>query len=632
VIPDSFEECVFNWAAQSMATVGTERHSGLLFVTHEISPTLTLSAQAGYDHYDVDRVLASQPVSGFAAALPTYTGNPLVPAEHPDNPFGQDVEITYRLTEFAPRDISTETTGRRALLELEWLRGTWRWRGYGAWSDSRSDTDAKNRVRMDRFQEALLGWGGPNGDQTFNPFGINPDNDPALIDWVRVSTHNKLDTRERAFGLAADGVVFQLPSGSLGLAFGAEYREQNVWQTADPLDLEGVTAELEWLPVSENRDVRAAFAELSIPVLDSVEIQLAGRLEDYSDFGSEFSPKLALAWRPMDTLLVRGSYSESFLPPNFRELYDPRTQQTQELVDSVRCPITNEPRDCEGDFYPVVSGGNPDLDPETAESWYAGLLWSPRTLEGLDLELSYWSFEFNDRIGSAWAQFVVDSAGANSHLVSRLEPTPEDEALGAPGRIEQVNNTFLNLSVEETSGVDFALRYTLAPNRLGDFTLGVNGTYVDEMKIKLPSAFDFWEYNGENLAGTATYWGTGQPEWRMVSSLDWRLGNTGASAVMTWFDSYEDYRNYPSEDNRSQSDRKHTVDSWKSWDFQVSQTFPSLRDGRFSVGCVNCFDEEPPLYFAYRGGPNGVDYGLHDIRGRSWYARWSQPFGGGRRD
>lgn len=632
VIPGSFEECAFNWAAQSMATVGTERYSGLLFVTHEVSPTLTLRAQAGYDRYDVDRVLASQPVSGFAAALPTYTGNPYVPAEHPDNPFGQNVEITYRMTDFPPRDISTKTTGRRALLELEWLRDAWRWRGHAAWSDSRSDYDTKNRVRMDRFQDALLGQGGPGGDQWFNPFGLNPDNDPVLVDWIRASTKNKLDTRERALGVTADGELLRLPAGPLGFAFGAEYRDQNVWQTPDPLDLQGVIAELEFLPVSEDRNVRAAFAELSIPVLDTVEVQIAGRLEDYSDFGSEFSPKYAVAWRPTDTLLIRGSYSESFLPPNFRELYDPQTQYTEELVDSVRCPITSDPQDCDGDFYPVTYGGNPDLDPETAESWYAGLIWSPGVLEGLDLELGYWSFKFDDRIGNAWAQFVVNSAGEDSSLVTRLDPTPEDEALGAPGRIERVNDTYLNLGKDETSGIDFAARYEFVPKRLGNFTAATYGTYVDEMKVTLPPAFDFWEYNGENISGTSQYWGTGQPEWRVVSSLEWQLDNTSASVVRTWYDSYEDYRNYPADNNRFQSDRKHTVSSWTSWDFQVSQVFPMLMDGRLSVGCANCFDEEPPLYFGYAGSANGVDLGLHDLRGRSLYARWAQPFGGRRPD
>jgi iron complex outermembrane receptor protein len=271
----------------------------------------------------------------------------------------------------------------------------------------------------------------------------------------------------------------------------------------------------------------------------------------------------------------------------------------------------------------------PDLEAETADSWYAGLVWSPILLEGLDLEIGYWSFEFDDRIWVPRAQFIVDNAGVDSPLVTRADTTPEDEALGAPGQIESVQTTYMNLGKDETSGVDFALRYAFAPTRLGSFTIGATGTYLDEVKVTLPPGWTAWEDNGENLAGTSEYWGSGQPEWRIVSSLDWQLGNTGASAVMTWFDEYDDWETYPEDNNRDSSDREHTVDSWTSVDFQLSQTFPALMDGRLSLGCINCFDEEPPLYF---GGFSGVDRGLHDIRGRSWYARWSQPFGGQRRD
>jgi len=113
------------------------------------------------------------------------------------------------------------------------------------------------------------------------------------------------------------------------------------------------------------------------------------------------------------------------------------------------------------------------------------------------------------------------------------------------------------------------------------------------------------------------------PRWKSVASLGWDRGANAASATVRFTSAFEDYWNWPAEDGRP-SDRSHRVGSWTTIDLQYSRSFRSLGDGRLSVGCTNCADRAPPLVLSGLG----YDEVVHDVSGRGWYARWSQPFGG----
>jgi iron complex outermembrane receptor protein len=163
-------------------------------------------------------------------------------------------------------------------------------------------------VLLSRYQQALLGLGGPGGNLWYNPFGAQPQNDPAVIDWMRTDAKASDSSGEYSLDLLFSRIFGALPGGPVGVALGAQYREQELDQWADPNLVSGalgVTHE----PVSADRDILSVYTEFSLPLLDSLEAQLALRYEDYSDFGSTTNPKIALRWQPFASLMHRGSYS-----------------------------------------------------------------------------------------------------------------------------------------------------------------------------------------------------------------------------------------------------------------------------------------------------------------------------------
>jgi len=154
---------------------------------------------------------------------------------------------------------------------------------------------------------------------------------------------------------------------------------------------------------------------------------------------------------------------------------------------------------------------------------------------------------------------------------------------------------------------------------LGEFAAEVSGTYVDFLSI---TTVGDWAANGKNLVGTAWLWGSGQPRWRAVGSLRWARGPNSAAANVRFVGSYKDAQVWPDEEGLP-SDREHEVASWTTFDLQYARVFRSLGGGTLSFGCANCADRDPPLYLY-----SPVDLGLHNAMGRTWFARWSQAFGG----
>jgi outer membrane receptor protein involved in Fe transport len=602
------ELCHYNFNTTAQLIPGNERWATQASVVSELAPALQMRATAAYNHDEARREYAPAPVYWW----------PYIPVDHPDNPFDQSLLIQARLTQTGNRKPDTETDGRHFDLEMTGLAGAWQWTGYASWSDSQSDYVARGMVEQERLDAALMGMGGESGDQWFNPFGSGSANDPELLAWLQVPEIADFRTRERTAGAFADGPIFHLPAGELSAAVGLEYRDQGEWQNWVQF-----RADLE--DSAHHRRVRSGFVEFNVPIFYTLEAQLAARYEDYSDFGSHTSPKLALAWRPGKNLLVRASYGESFRAPYFYQLFDPPSQyEDQGIEDPLRCPVTGDARDCLGIFR-VEYSGNPDLGPETGESWYSGIVWSPEAVRGLDLELDFWRLTYDDRIYDLVSGYIVDAYPDNPAWVQRADPSPEDVALGIPGVIELIYQRPVNIAKTETQGIDFAARYSWAMDNVGLFNAQLAGTYLDEFRETDPTS-SAWEFNGVNVAGTAHWGWTGQPRWRLVSSLNWSRGPNSASAVVRFTGAYEDASNWPDE-NGLESDRPHRVGSWTSIDLQYGRTFRLLGDGQLSVGCANCADRDPPLYLSAE-----VDHGLHSVLGRTWFARWSQPFGDARRE
>jgi outer membrane receptor protein involved in Fe transport len=548
---------------------------------------------------------APQPI-GASSLVETFTGAPYVPADHPGNPFGTDGELRSRLLDIGNRREVNKATAYRAVLGLEGLWDDWDWQLSGLASKSKVNKHYLNEVLIDHYQLALLGAGGPNGNQWYDPFGANPQNDPSILDWLTTDASSRDSSKEYSTDLLFRRMFGAFPGGPVGFAIGLQYRKQELDQWADENLLNGalhVTHE----PVSADRDIASAYFEFKLPLLDSLEAQLALRYEHYSDFGSTTNPKIALRWQPLPSLMFRGSWSTSFKPPSFYELYIPLQRSVSQYRDTVRCEITGLPEDCTSREYRSEGGGNPNLDPETGESWFAGMVWTPEFLPGFEFQLDFWKFRHEDRIEWLSGQTVLDEGGDLG--IIREPPEPD----GTPGQIILVQETFFNIDALLTRGFDTTMRYSWQTDRAGNFRASLMHTYIDQWKIVESASGNF--LLNKNVAGH--WWGVAVPRNRANVNISWDMGQHAAAANIHYIGHWYNLDNLWVDGEPT--DQPMIIPSHTTLDLQYSYTFERLRNAIVRFGCNNVTDKDPPLIYWPTNEP------LHDGRGRFFYLRWQQP-------
>lgn len=276
---------------------------------------------------------------------------------------------------------------------------------------------------------------GQDGCEFYNPFltsltDPNVANSPELLDWMvervlRADKRNKL----LVFDALVGGEIMDMAGGPAAVAFGVQYRERNTTSRAPALNFPGIPNAIlgyddngvpdEFHYLSNNyecsscifnfdntRDTSAVFVELSLPFIENVETQIAVRYEDYGgNIGSEVSPKIAMSWRPIDSLIVRGSFSQSFRAPNIDII-----EQGLEAGSIIfRDPISNQrvragldpaiPENGEVEQTFTLGGPAPNVGNEYADTFSAGFIWTPGgPLEGLSVAADAWRFEVSDRV------------------------------------------------------------------------------------------------------------------------------------------------------------------------------------------------------------------------------------------
>jgi outer membrane receptor protein involved in Fe transport len=606
--------CLFNWNQFDMMYIERQRASASLKVGYDFDNGMHLFADVLYSHKDSFDHLAQTPIAG--AWLDTFTGRPFVPADHPDNPWGVDGELFYRAMDAGPRQFDATSDQHRITLGMEGSMGEWNWSASLLDSGSKVRKDALNSILMPEFQAALMGQGGPNGDQYYNPFGWMPENDPAVIDGFTTTTAEGSDSVEQAFDIYASRDFGTLPGGPVGVAIGAQWRYQELEEFADEVSAQGLIAgrDADFLLDHADRDIRAAYAELSLPVAETIEVQVAARYESYTDFGDTTNPKLALRWQLFEPLALRASWGTSFHAPDFFDLYQNPVEYAGLFIDTPRCEATGLDIDCEPGIHDVLDQGNPNLEPENGESWYASLLWTPSFAADLDLEIGYWRFDYDDKIYWVGGQFVLDNLPVDNPYVERAPQTPDEVAAGIPGRIIRVHFTPQNLAQQSTDGWDVDIAYERRTSSGNDLGLRLNYTYTASWEAVLPEEFGFTEYSSAGW-----YWDGPIPRNRGNLNMSWRTGRHDVSATVRYAGHYRNWMEFLPVDGE-ESEIPFIVDSHTTLDLQYAWHVQNLRDATLRVGCQNCSDEDPPFTHD-TGGEN-----IHDRRGLIWYANWTQPF------
>src|SRR6185295_12203156 len=218
------------------------------------------------------------------------------------------------------------------------------------------------------------------------------------------------------------------------------------------------------------RSTSAAFVEFNLPVvsaamkiplLRNVSVQAGTRVDAYSDLGALTHSQFSLTWEPVAHVALRGTYGTSYRPPSLFDLQQP--------IIRVPSVVADLRRNNQISSITVTAGGNPDLKSTTAQSWSAGLAWTPPGSSDLNLSATWWHTQLKERLTPVVLQVLLDNEELFPERVMRGAPSANDIAAGLPGTLT-------------ASGIDAALSAGLQ-TRLGRLISKLSTTWMDEFAV-----------------------------------------------------------------------------------------------------------------------------------------------------
>ncbi len=253
--------------------------------------------------------------------------------------FGDGAIANWREVPAGKRSSRDETTTERLLLDLSGAVAGWDYRVGGGQSKSKVESSVYLGYTNDTtVQDGIIAG-------VVNPFGPQPAAGTAVLNAATVNAPITVgDAKVDFFDARVTKDIYQMPAGPLSMALGYEYRKER--SSFENLAITGELSSLGADPdadTSGSRKVNALYAEFAIPIANKVDLTLAGRFDDYSDFGNTFNPKIGLRWQPMQQVLLRASYNTGFRAPTLYEIYQPPslTFTTDNYDDPLLCPGGN---------------------------------------------------------------------------------------------------------------------------------------------------------------------------------------------------------------------------------------------------------------------------------------------------
>jgi iron complex outermembrane receptor protein len=604
--PVPFERwCGFDVNAFFEVLPRVTRASVLGRATLALGPDLQLFAEAAYAHNELELSIVPTSAGGFKGGEFFYpAGGPFYPSDFAAaNGLAGDLSLIWRTLALGPRINEVDTQALRALVGVEGTAAGWDYGAAIVYSENRQRDDlAGGYVSGSRLADALA-------TGLVNPFGPSGAEGDALLAGTTISgDFHRAKGATWLIDAKASRDVVHLPGGSLAIALGAEARRERLTNTYSPLANSGdvLGGGGERFSLEGSRTVEALFAEASVPFAAGIESQVALRYDHYSDFGNTLNPKLALRWQPVKSLLLRASWGTGFRAPTIYDLETPLSHDftVPGLEDPVRCPVTQAPSDCNGEF-PLVVGGNPNLEPEKSEQFNAGVVLAPTP--NVALTLDYWKIRKKNIITGISEDDTLLPGARFAANVIRGPADPDHPDL--PGPIVLVDLSNQNFGDLRTSGFDVSFSWRGPATPYGRFTLAANGTYVSTYEIVVGD--QNLRFAGSN-DGPYTI-----PRWRHYASVYWNLGAWSATLAQAFQNGYDEIDLLYCDANGCPVRRR--VGAYSAWDLQLQYT--GMRNTTLAIGVKNLFDRNPPFTQS-----RGFDASYADPRGRSFYARVAYAF------
>ena len=585
----------------------------------------------------------------------------------------------YRFVDTGFQNVTVKNYQARA---LGGLRGEWRgfdWETALMYSEAEAEDTSPN-INMTALQRQLA----LSTPDAYNPFGGGCADTTSYRDCVTSSqaaidaiTFDMKRVSRTTLALADFKIsrrdLMTLPAGPLGIAAGVEVRRETQSDDRDA-NLDGtftfvdmVSGETNLSNVSAvspnpdtkgDRTVSGAFIEFAVPVVSpemniplirSLDFQVAGRAEHYSDFGSVAKPKVAMAWDVFDGLRVRASYSEGFRAPNLEQVNATQYARLNSGNDYYKCEadlragrIANFNACNRSGSASLLISGNPDLEPEESTNQSVGLVFQPRfipeSLGDFTFTVDRWKIEQEKIVGLLGGQnaraldYLMRMQGGSNPLVVRAAPNADDvtffagTGLTPVGDIISISDRFINLLPQTVEGVDYGVSWTKRRTAWGTFSVKVNAsqmlTFSREPGDIVDGLYAAREAGTINpltpLPDSSQLIGIGgRPEWRINSSFTWRKGPWRAGFSTQYVSEIKQTGLLSTSGDPWVVDSQFLVNAYGDYEFGDDGV---LAGTRVRVGVRDAADQGPPL------ADGGYLGSVHRPYGRYGYARFSKSF------
>ena len=576
----------FNFAPFNYIVTPSERIGAFATWSQEIHNTLEFRVSLTYANRKSENQAAPLPLFlGQDAGNGTILDDTVIDVTQDFNPFGFTLDpttyalITRRMIEAGPRHFEqeVETFDARFTLagESQLFGRNWYWDANIAVAENRASQSFTGNINVANVQLAL----GPDAACVapcvpLNLFGGAGTITQAMIDFIGYTEHNQSQADLADFTFNVTGDLFDLPAGPLAVAAGYEHRYIAGDFDPDPLTNAGLTSDIPARSGSGSYDVDEFYTELRIPILADqpffylLEASVAGRIFDYSTFGSDETFSAGLRWRPVEEVLLRGSWGQGFRAPSVGELFgggsrfdatinDPCSDfngvvgsatfggrdapQSATVINN--CVLNGAPAD--GSYLqrnpqlPVFVRGTGTLAPETSESYNIGAVWRPHWLEGLSwsegvtFEVNYANITIENAIQAADPNTVMTQC-AELGLCAAITRSPT-------GAVRAIDDPLTNAGFIETSAIDFTFSWQSPDWSFGSFAVT---SFTSHLLEFLDGATDPPVSREGTERGSPAQ---GYPEWKSQTRIDWDLNDWGVSLTNRYVSSITETANANSE-------------------------------------------------------------------------------------
>lgn len=494
--------CFYNYASDSVRQPGLDQLSLMTKIDHELGHDIKLFTRFGATRKRV-RWEWGPPADTAPFLIPSSVADTMGPdgGPMPGVDAGSDLRVRYRLNELGHEQHVIEATSFDLMGGLRGpLAGDWDWEVAASRSRmNNTEIYVSGSALKEKMRELI-----ESGE--FNPLAAPGER--GSLDAARFQPWEKMVTEVKQADVRATGSLFDLPSGPVSLAVGAETIREEFSDSVDIQTATNQTFANHGTSGAGSRSGTSTYAELGVPLHDTLEMQLAARYSHYSDFGDATTPKAALKWLPFSAMMVRTSYGLGFKAPSLQDLHRNESQQYRSFIDAVACQRDRaagqvDPATCRAQGISIIESGNEDLEEERSKSFNVGTV--VQVLPYLSFSADYWALTLENAIGLDMG--AVTEAEARGEDVSKYGiQIKRDE----DGNLldKQVIAPKQNISTQNLAGYDLGIRFD-PTTAVGKFT--VETTHSVQVKNRYK---DFPTAQEQDAIGRFM-----KPRWRNTTSF-----------------------------------------------------------------------------------------------------------------